>query len=437
MQVKVKNIEELKQLENTLNSRQNITFICLNCQKEVERPLYRLQAKNYELLCKKCSFNKTKQKTWKNKSEEDLEKIKEKRKQTFIGKYGVENPFLSKQIQDKIKNTNLKKYGVSSFSKTQQFKNKTKQTWKNKSEEDLKKLKENHEKTVMQKYGVKNVFESKEIREKIKQTNLRKYGVEWQQQTEKGKQDRINTMIEKYGVANPSQSKEIQERKKKTNIKKYGTSFAIQADIVKNKAKATMLEKYGAEHYLATKEGKEKLEKIFLKKYGVKNPNQIKKAKEKSKQTCLERYGVPFYSQSKELQKIRKSTFLYDNIHFDSKPELAFYIYCKDHNLNIIRNTKAFDFVENNQIHKYYPDFEIDGKFFEIKGDQFLKEDGTWRNPFEPLKDNLYEAKHKIALKNNVIILYSKDYQKYVDYVNQKYSKNFLDSHRVNHLEKI
>ena len=31
---------------------------------------------------------------------------------------------------------------------------------------------------------------------------------------------------------------------------------------------------------------------------------------------------------------------------------------------------------------RYFPDFEIEGKFYEIKGDQFFNEDGTMCNPF-------------------------------------------------------
>lgn len=71
--------------------------------------------------------------------------------------------------------------------------------------------------------------------------------------------------------------------------------------------------------------------------------------------------------------------------------------------------------------HFYYPDFEVieNGKvlLIELKGDQFLTENNTWQNPFDHSKDDFYEAKHLCALKNNVKILYSKDYQKYIDYV--------------------
>lgn len=61
----------------------------------------------------------------------------------------------------------------------------------------------------------------------------------------------------------------------------------------------------------------------------------------------------------------------------------------------------------------------------------FLKEDGTWGNPFDSKQDYLYKLKHKAVIENDVHILYSEDYQKYIDYVDQKYPKHFLDSFRL------
>ena len=80
----------------------------------------------------------------------------------------------------------------------------------------------------------------------------------------------------------------------------------------------------------------------------------------------------------------------------------------------------------NNEEHQYWPDFLVDGQLFELKGDQFLKEDGTWQNPYDHSLDALYEAKHQCAITNNVKILYYKDYKKYLDYIKQKYGKDYL-----------
>jgi len=52
----------------------------------------------------------------------------ERRKQTNLKKFGVENTFQSKEIKEKIKQTNLKKRGVEYASQSEEVKEKIKQT---------------------------------------------------------------------------------------------------------------------------------------------------------------------------------------------------------------------------------------------------------------------------------------------------------------------
>ena len=61
----------------------------------------------------------------------------------------------------------------------------------------------------------------------------------------------------------------------------------------------------------------------------------------------------------------------------------------------------------DGKTHFYLPDFLVDGQLVELKGDQFLKDDGTWKNPYDHGQDALYEAKHQCLVKNNVVILNS------------------------------
>ena len=72
------------------------------------------------------------------------------------------------------------------------------------------------------------------------------------------------------------------------------------------------------------------------------------------------------------------------------------------------------------------PDFEIDGKLVELKGDQFLKEDGTWQCPWDHSRDSLYEAKHQCAIKNNIEVWTKNDYMRFIAYVEQNYGKSYL-----------
>lgn len=68
--------------------------------------------------------------------------------------------------------------------------------------------------------------------------------------------------------------------------------------------------------------------------------------------------------------------------------------------------------------------FKIGEQLIEIKGDQFLSEDLKWCCPYDYTLDKYYEVKHQCALQNKIKILYSKDYQKYIDwFYKQGYKK--------------
>ena len=78
------------------------------------------------------------------------------------------------------------------------------------------------------------------------------------------------------------------------------------------------------------------------------------------------------------------------------------------------------------------PDFLVENQLIEIKGRQFLNEDGTWRNPYNKNQNEICEAKHQCVLKNNVKILYFNNYKKYLDYINDKYGKDYLKKFKNN-----
>jgi hypothetical protein len=98
----------------------------------------------------------------------------------------------------------------------------------------------------------------------------------------------------------------------------------------------------------------------------------------------------------------------------DSSWELAWVIYNIDHNIYFERNIEGFEYIYNDKKRKYYPDFIVNGVYFEIKG----------RRNYEKL-DN--ENKEKISQFNKILnVLYEKDMKKYLDYVIQKYGKDFI-----------
>lgn len=79
----------------------------------------------------------------------------------------------------------------------------------------------------------------------------------------------------------------------------------------------------------------------------------------------------------------------YKGIHCDSTYELAYVIYCLDHNINISRCNEVFEYKLNGKIHKYHPDFIVDGIIIEIKN-YYRKENDIKLNAITKEKKILY-----------------------------------------------
>ena len=234
------------------------------------------------------------------------------------------------------------------------------------------------------------------------------------QNDNKIKQKIKNTTFERHGNKNYRNIK----KSKQTCFKHYGCENGMQSDIVKQKVKEHNLKKYGCEWITQSDRQKTQMKLNNLKKYNVENVFQLQKIKNKIKQTLLEKYGS---------EHTIVGVYLYKDIHFDSAPELAFYIWLSDNNINFEYHPNIFfNYEFNGKIYRYFPDFKIENQLIELKGNQFLKEDGTWKNPFDRSQDDFFEAKHQCALKNNVKILYSNDYKTYLDYIDDKYGKEYL-----------
>lgn len=99
---------------------------------------------------------------------------------------------------------------------------------------------------------------------------------------------------------------------------------------------------------------------------------------------------------------------LYHGIHCDSSWELAFVIYCEDHNIDIIRNNKWLTYIYQNKEYKYYPDFIINNQLYEIKG-------------YENERAKIKHEQHP-----EVIYLDKTKMKTYIDYVINNYGKDFI-----------
>lgn len=291
--------------------------------------------------------------------------------------------------------------------------------------------------TCLEKYGCEYSFQSENNLSKSRQTKLDKYGDE----NYNNKEKHIQTCLEKYGVENYSQTEEYRDRVHKTSLTKYGVDHFTQSEIVKLHAKDTNLDKYGVEWQTQSENFKEKAVKTRKERYGVEYSMQSKELLEKSKKTCREKYGADSYAQSEVHREYMLKTYgsmnvmhryLYKNMYFDSSWELAFYIYHKDKGSKIEREPNSFDYIKNGVIHKYFPDFKINNKYYEIKGDQYLEfyKNG---NP-KTLKDN--HEKFLCMKKHKVTLLWSKQIKKYIDYVCENYGKDYLDTFNIELFKK-
>jgi len=106
---------------------------------------------------------------------------KEKRKNTTIEKYGVDNIAKLDSIKEKTENTNMERYGTKSTFQNPEVRDK----WSN---------------TIMERYGVDHYFKTDEFKIKTKKYYLQKHGVEHQLNIDEVKEQIKKTCLLRYGV---------------------------------------------------------------------------------------------------------------------------------------------------------------------------------------------------------------------------------------------
>ena len=170
--IKINDIIEIPTINIQNGSNVKITGVCDYCgsEKKISKKSYNSQT-NYgkeKFTCsKKCSLIKS--------------------SETNLKKYGVENPFQSKEVKDKIKKTNLKKYGVENPQQSEEIKERVKIT-------------------NLKKYGFEKPLMSDIIREKVRDTNNKKFGVDYPAQSSYIRHKMEISCFNKYGVFNFSKT---------------------------------------------------------------------------------------------------------------------------------------------------------------------------------------------------------------------------------------
>ena len=269
--------------------------------------------------------------------------------------------------------------------------------------------------TKFQHYGEGKYF-SDDALNKISESNRKNASERYEQY--------MKTCKEKYGVKNYSQTDECKKKVKQTLLERYGDENYHNVELSKKRC----LEKYGVENFMQRQDidvfAKYKARTGYSSPFA--NPDVIRKREENN----LEKYGVKFVSQLHETRVKSAQKYTFNDLGFDSKWELAYFIYLTDNGIEFeYQPDIKMPYMFENKEKFYMPDFKVNGEIQEIKGPQFFK-DGKMINPFDETMNAMYEAKHQCMLKNNVKII--TDCSKYLDYVNEKYTKDFLNLFRNN-----
>lgn len=334
---KIMNRDEARIIGNyeSLNVQSLINFVC-KCSKEDSKKFRSLYNKG-GAFCKGCS------------------KINGRKKSeaTNLERFGVTNPFLSKEVIEKIKKQ--------VEGRTEDEKKKTIEkrltTIKNLPDEEKKKTIEKRLATMNE----KSEEEKKLIKEKRIQTNSAKTEEEKTIRKEKIKA----TCMSKYGVDNAFKSKEINDKIKKTNIEKYGVENVFASKEIKDKIKETNVKTYGTEYMTQSltkmewDRRMEKRKKTNMERFGYENPAQHPETFEKIQETAkrFKEYKMP----SGDIRKIQG----YEGFALDELVK----IYQEDQIKTDRKDVGRIKYLLNG-LHKYYsPDIGIphENKLIEVK----------------------------------------------------------------------
>jgi hypothetical protein len=265
---------------------------------------------------------------------------KERRKNTFKERYGVDCNLELDSIKERIKKTNLEKYGHTCSLSNKEIRDKVKKTWLNN-------------------YGVDNPNKCIDIINKTKQTNIRKYGVDNPNKLESVIEKTKKTNLERYGVNCFLQKEEVIQKREDTCLKRYGFKKLFGNINFSEKRKETILNKYGVTQYMLTPEFMIKKENSMMKKYGFKHALQCPKIFEKQQKTAFSRKKFIMPSGDIRLVQGFEPYALSELIK----------IYTEEQIKTNRNDIPKINYLINESPHVYYPDIYIphENKIIEVK----------------------------------------------------------------------
>jgi len=191
----------------------------------------------------------------------------------------------------------------------------------------------------------------------------------------------------------------------------------LQSDEVRNKYKL-FCQQLGVDHYSQSEEFKTHIKTTWESK----SESEIQAINDQRQNTMDKLYGVKFYSQTSEFHKRCHKCYTnpkYPDMTFDRSWEFKVYDFLTEHNIPFeYQPSISIPYECEETHHTYHPDFLVNGRLYEVKGDNFFRineETGkeemylTWKGD---LSDEEYEwrckvmeAKHQCMIAHNVIIL--------------------------------
>ena len=210
-----------------------------------------------------------------------------------------------------------------------------------------------------------------------------------------------------------------QTLRKTKMIERHGVEYALQSQKFLDKAKNKWIENLGVDHPAKSKTVQQKMQSTTKERHGNSRYNN----RELAKHTNFIRYGVEWYTQSEEYHKRVHKPYTnpkYPDMTFGSSWEFLVYDFLLENHIDFeYQPSVSLPYEYKETYHTYHPDFIVDGRVFEVKGDNFFRinESTGQEEMFCPYRDEdwsdekydwmcgLYEAKHQCMLVNDVVIL--------------------------------
>lgn len=322
------------------------------------------------------------------------------------------NPHSKKILTDK---TRINLYG--SIEKAEELRiNKIKETKKNWTD-DERNIAINNMKIAQRKLN--SDPNKKEQKDNKRRESILEHFGDWDNYVEHMLNCRMETIIIKYGSL--EKFYKYQREQFLLSLKEKGITID-EHDVFRIKRSLETLSKLYGKEITNLNQIPNWKEKVQL-NWNNKSQEEINEIMEKTRTTLIEVYGT-----CNPNDFVKHGKYYYDNQKFDSSWEVYFYVYLKDNNIPFEYHNKTyFNYDFEGRKCRYYPDFIVGDKVYEIKGDQFFNENNVMINPFD-LSDRKPQYKQKCIQENNVILIRSKEIEKYKNYFEEHHSDiNIMD----------